>query len=203
MRVSMLSLAAFILVTGTPGAEAQTVSPDPAAVEPGTYKVEPAHTQIGFSISHLGFTNFAGSFAGASGTLQLDPAAPQRSHLAVVVTVGSITTTVPELSERLKGDQWFDTAHYPEASFTSTKIVRTGPRTAVIDGALILHGVSKPITLEAQLLGSGVNPLDKAFTAGFEATGTIKRSEFGMTTYLPLLGDEVRLTIAGAFERQP
>ena len=73
----------------------------------------------------------------------------------------------------------------------------------MIDGALILHGVSKPITLEAQLLGSGVNPLDKAFTAGFEATGTIKRSEFGMTTYLPLLGDEVRLTIAGAFERQP
>ena len=88
------------------------------------------------------------------------------------------------------------------ATFTSTKVVLLGKDSAVIAGNLTLHGVTKPITLEARFIGAGVNPLDKSFTAGFEATGTIKRSDFGVSTYLPLVGDDVRLTIAGAFVLQ-
>jgi polyisoprenoid-binding protein YceI len=103
----------------------------------------------------------------------------------------------------LKGDQWFDAAKLPNATFTSTKVVRSGKNSAVISGNLTLHGVTKPITLKARFIGAGVNPLDKSFTAGFEATGTIKRSEFGVSTYAPLIGDDVRLTIAGAFVLQP
>ena len=69
-------------------------------------------------------------------------------------------------------------------------------------GDFTLHGVTKPITLKAHLVGSGVDPLDKVFTVGFEATGTIKRSDFGVKQYLPLLGDEVHLIIAGNFKLQ-
>ncbi len=185
------------------GAEAQSVSStDPAAVKPGTYKVEPGHTQIGFSILHMGFTNYSGFFSGASGSLQLQPTAPSSAKLQVTVPVASILSTVPKLDQELKGADWFDTAKYPNATFTSTQVRPTGKDTAEIDGNLTLHGITKPVTLTAHLVGSGVNPMDKAFTVGFEATGVIKRSDFGVTKYLPLVGDDVRLTIAGAFELQ-
>jgi YceI-like domain len=73
---------------------------------------------------------------------------------------------------------------------------------ATVTGNFTLHGVTKPVVLNVRFVGAGVNPIDKAYSVGFEATGTIKRSDFGVTTYVPVVGDEVQLTIAGAFEQQ-
>ena len=112
----------------------------------------------------------------------------------------SVETTVPKLTEELKGDQWFDAAKFPTATFTSTSITPSGKDAATINGTLTLHGVTKPMVLAAHLNGGGVNPLDKAYTVGFEATGTVKRSDFGVSAYVPMVSDDVRLTIAGAFE---
>jgi polyisoprenoid-binding protein YceI len=87
-------------------------------------------------------------------------------------------------------------------TFVSTKVAPAGKDKAKVTGDLTLHGVTKPVTLDVSLVGAGTNPLNKKVTVGFEATGTIKRSEFGVKTYVPLIGDELHLTIAGAFERQ-
>jgi len=196
------AVAALLIAASPLHAIAQVASKDPKAVKAGTYKVEPYHTEIGFSISHFGFTDFSGFFSGASGTLQLDPAKLGATKLDVSIPVASILTTVSVLDDQLKGEQWFDTAKFASATFTSTKVTSTGKDTAAITGDFTLHGITKPITLKAHLVGSGVDPLDKTFTAGFEATGTIKRSDFGVKQYLPLLGDEVHLTIAGNFKLQ-
>ena len=197
-------LSALVSVASADLALAQQVaSPDPGAVKAGIYKVEPYHTQAGFSVSHFGFTNFSGVFSGASGSLVLDPAKPSAAKLEVTIPIQSVQTTVTQLDGMLKGDQWFDAAKFPTATFTSTKVVLSGKDSASIAGNLTLHGVTKAVTLKAHFIGAGVNPLDKSFTAGFEATGTIKRSEFGVSTYAPLVGDEVRLTIDGAFVLQP
>ena len=135
-------LAALLLGAG---AEAQGVSStDPAAVKPGTYKVEPGHTQIGFSILHMGFTNYSGFFSGASGSLQLQPTTPSSAKLQVTVPVASVLTTVPKLDQELKGADWFDAAKYPNATFTSTQVHPTGKDTAEIDGDLTLHGSPSP-----------------------------------------------------------
>ena len=205
MKRFLLAAAVSALVTGAaaPLATAQVATPDPAAVKGGHYKVDPLHTQVIFSISHLGFTDFYGSFSGVTGDLQLDTAAPANSKLGVTIPAQSILTTVPKLTEELKGEQWFDAAKFPTATFTSTRVVRTGDGTANIVGDFTLHGVTKPVTLSAHLVGSGVNPLDKATTAGFEATGVIKRSDYGIKQYLPVLGDDIHLTIVGSFELQP
>lgn len=175
-------------------------SHDPAAVKAGTYKVEPYHTQVAFSLLHFGLTEYSGFFSGASGSLTLDPANPAADKLDVTVPVDSVLTTVPKLTGELKGDKWFDAAKYPTAEFVSTKVTLAGRASAIINGTLTLHGVTKPITLKAHLVGAGVNPIDKAYTVGFSATGTIKRSQFGVSAYVPYIGDDVRLTIAGAFE---
>jgi polyisoprenoid-binding protein YceI len=185
-----------------PAIAQQVTSPDPKTVKAGTYKVEPYQTQVSFSISHFGFTDFSGLFSGAAGTLQLDPSAASASKLEVSIPVSSILTTVPVLDDQLKEDQWFDVAKYPKATFTSTKVTPTGKDSATIAGNLTLHGVTKPVTLKAHLIGSGTNPLDKSFNVGFEAVGAIKRSDFGIKQYLPLLGDDVTLKIAGAFVLQ-
>jgi polyisoprenoid-binding protein YceI len=205
MKLRILAASAAILVSGATAlqAVAQSVSTnDPKAVKAGTYKVDAYHTQIVFSISHFGFTDFYGFFSGASGTLVLNPAQPSESKLDVSIPAQSLLTAVPVLDTQLKGDQWFDAAKFPNATFTSTKVTPSGSEDAVIVGDLTLHGVTKPVTLKAHLVGSGTNPIDKSFTAGFEATGKIRRSDFGIKQYLPLVGDEVSLRIAGAFELQ-
>ncbi len=195
------ALAAALLAASAPNALAQASS-DAASVKAGTYKVEAYHTQIGFSVLHFGFTPFSGFFSGASGSLKLDPAHPSASALDVSVPVQSVTTTVGQLDTELKGAQWFDAAQFPNATFKSTTIVLVGKDRATITGDLTLHGVTRPVVLNAHFVGAGVNPLDKAYTVGFEATGTFKRSDFGVKTYVPMVGDDVTLTIAGAFERQ-
>jgi polyisoprenoid-binding protein YceI len=177
----------------------QVSSRDPKTVKAGTYKLDPHHTQVIFSISHLGFTNFSGFFSGASGTLQLDPSDLSASKLEVSIPVSSVLTTASVLDDQLKAVQVFDVEKYPNATFTSTTVTPIGEDRATITGNLTLHGVTKPVTLKAHLVGSGTDPRDKSFVVGFEAVGTIKRSDFGIKQYLPLVGDDVTLRIAGGF----
>lgn len=174
-----------------------------ADLKPGAYKVEPYHSQVVFSVTHFGLTNFYGMFSGASGTLDLQPAKLTDSKLEVSIPVSTISTTVPILTEELKGAQWFDVAQFPVATFTSTTVVSTGVDSAKVTGNLTLHGVTKPVVLNVQLVGTGVNPLSKANSVGFEVSGTFHRGDFGIKTDIPAVGDEVKLHIAGAFEAKP
>ncbi len=192
-----------LLLAGIASAQAQTPpTRDPAQIPAGTYAVDPNHTQVGWRVSHMGFSNYAGGFSEASGTLELQPKNPSASKLTIKIPVASVTTTSAKLTDELKGDQWLDGTKFPEMTFVSTKIAPAGKDHAKVTGDLTLHGVTKPVTLDVTLVGAGVNPLDKKMTVGFEATGVVKRSEFGVKTYLPLIGDDLHLTIAGAFEKQ-
>ncbi len=184
-------------LTALPAA-AQT---DPAKVPPGTYDVEPYHTRILFAVNHMGFTTYFGDFTGAAGTLTLAPKAGADA-LDITVPVASVSTTNAKLDGELKAADWFDAARYPTMTFKSTKVAKTGATTAKVTGDLTLHGVTKPITLSVKFHGAGINPLDKKYTAGFDATGIIRRSDFGVSKYVPLISDEVTLTISGAFEKQ-
>ncbi|MBV9843161.1 MAG: YceI family protein [Sphingomonadaceae bacterium] len=175
--------------------------PDPALARAGTYQIEPSHTQIGFLIDHMGFTPFAGVLSQASGSLTLDPARPAASKLSVTVPIASIQTTSKKLDEELVSAQFFDVAKFPTASFTSTAVRSTGPTTAEVTGTLTLHGVAKPITLAAKFYGAGTNFMTKKPSIGFTANATLKRSEFGLTAGIPLVGDTVTLTIAAAFDQ--
>ena len=174
---------------------------DPAQIQAGTYAVDPNHTQVGWRVSHMGFSNYAGGFSNVSGSLDLQPKEPAASKLSLRIPVGSVTTTSDKLTGELKSEQWLDAGKYPEMTFVSTKVAPEGKDKAKVTGDLTLHGVTKPVTLDVSLVGAGVNPLSKKVTVGFEATGTLKRSEFGVKTYVPLIGDDLHLTIAGAFER--
>lgn len=174
---------------------------NPAAVQPGAYAIESSHTRVLFAIDHMGTSTWYGDFTQVSGTLKLDPKSPAASQLEISVPVGTISTTNAILDKELKAADWFDAAKYPTMTFRSTKVTPTGPNTATVTGDLTFHGVTKPVVLNVKFKGAGVNPLTKAYTVGFDATGKIKRSDFGVAKYVPLLGDEVDLILSAPFVR--
>ena len=182
--------------------EAAPANPDPKAVDAGAFTVEPYHTRVQFGVSHVGFSTFYGDFSGVSGTLELDPKNIATSKVNISIPAASVLTTVAQLNDELKGNNWLDAKQFPEITFVSTKVKKTGARTAEITGNLSLHGVTKPVTLEATFNAAGVNPLDQSYTAGFDATASLRRSDFGVKTYVPMIGDEVKIHISAAFVKK-
>jgi polyisoprenoid-binding protein YceI len=203
LRLAPFAAAPLIIalaVTAASAGPAPTPT-DPKAVQSGAYAVEPKHTRVQFAVSHMGFTDWYGDFSGVSGSLTLNAAKPALSQVDVTIPVGSIATTNATRDGELKSDQWLDAGRYPTVRFVSTKVVVTAPNRANITGNLTLHGVTRPVTLSARFNSAGVNPLDHAYTVGFNATGVIHRTDFGVKTYVPLIGDETTLIISAAFER--
>jgi polyisoprenoid-binding protein YceI len=174
---------------------------DPAKILPGAYVVEPQHTRVMFGVSHKAFTTYYGQFTGASGSLTLDPKNGAAAKFDIKVPAASISTTNAVLDGELKDPPWLDVKKYPDIEFKSTSIKTTGPTTALVTGDFTFHGVTKPLTLNVKFNAAGVDPQEKKYTIGFDVTGTLKRSEFGMPVAVPLIGDEVQLIIAAAFEK--
>jgi len=200
-KMTVLMLAAAALA-GLPAAIHAQGNPSAAVAEGGVFKVEPSHTRVGFGVNHMGFTEYFGEFSGVSGGLSLNPRNIADAKLDITLPVDSISTTNAKLDGEIKSAMFLDAGKFPQARFVATKVVSTGNGTATITGDLTLHGQTHPITLKASFVGGGTNPMSKAYTLGFNATGVFKRSDFGVTTYVPVVSDEVTLRISAAFERQ-
>jgi len=181
---------------------APALTKDPGQVKAGRYRLDPAHGKITWSISHLGFSTYYGQFTEVSGELVLDPAAPAKSSLSVKIGTGSGNGLNDRLNAHLKTPDFLDVEKFPEATFVSTSVEPTSPTTARVNGTLTLRGVSKPVSFDATFNQAGVNPVDKLYSVGFDGWAVIKRSEFGVNAFLPLLGDEVSLRLEGEFKLQ-
>ncbi|MHB9878502.1 YceI family protein [Pacificimonas sp. ICDLI1SI03] len=167
----------------------------------GTYSVDPGHTLASFTLNHLGISSYTGQFGNPSGSLTIDPANPAQASVDITFPVADVSTTSSELDEHLQSDDFFDAANHPNIRFVSSNVSVDGAK-ATVTGDLTMHGVTKPVTLNVTLFGAGENPMSKAPSLGFTATTTINRSEWGLTTFLPALGDEVELTLQAAFEQK-
>lgn len=197
----LVALAAPLIAqnmpTKAPGA------PDPSRVTAGTYKVDTGHTQVLWQVDHMGFSKYDGQFGGVTGTLQLDPARPSEAKLSVTIPMSGLTTMDEALNKHLNAPDFFDTAKFGTATFTSTRIEPKGT-SARITGNLTLRGVTKPVTLDAHFIGAGPGMMPpNATNVGFEATARLKRSDFGVSYGVPMVSDEVQLRINAAFEKLP
>jgi polyisoprenoid-binding protein YceI len=152
-----------------------------------------------FAVSHKGFTTYYGQFSKASGTLDLDTKNPAASKFDITIPVETVSTTNAILDEELRNKPWMDAKTYPTITFKSTSVKPTGANTADVTGNFTFHGVTKPLTLKVRFNAAGMDPQEKKYTAGFDVSGRIKRSEFGMPVAVPLIGDDVDLIIAAAF----
>ena len=196
-RHAVLTLVAGLAMSGA--AFAQTAP----SVQSGTYALEPTHAEVVFGVSHFGFSTYYGQFPGASGSLKLDAANPAASQLDVSIPVDQVWTASAKLTEELKSADWLDAAKYPAMTFRSTKVTVTSPTTADVIGDLTLHGVTHPVTLKAVFKKAAVFAMTQKYMVGFDITGHVKRSDFGVSKYVQYgLADDVELTISAPFERK-
>jgi polyisoprenoid-binding protein YceI len=162
-----------------------------------TYTIDPRHTQGVISWSHLGFSNPTGKFSMVRGTLQFDPAAPTRSAVTTTIPIAELNTGVSELNDYLQEATFFDIAHFPIATFTSTKVEKTSsPIQLKVIGDLSLRGVTRTVTIDVTINKIGTDPRSADLAmVGFEATTILKRSEFGLGKFVGLVSDDVKIHI--------
>ena len=166
-----------------------------AVAAPVTYTLDPGHTMVLFSWNHFGFSNPTANLNQVDGTLVYDEAAPTKATVEVTLPLSGLDTFVPKLDEHLKSADFLDAAKYPTVTFKSTKVAEAGKGKFKITGDLTVHGVTKPVTLDATLNKVGPHPMMKVQSIGFDATATIKRSDFGVGAYVPNVSDEIRIHI--------
>lgn len=166
------------------------------------YTFDKAHTQIIFAVNHLGFSNSHGKFLEFDGGFSFDEAAPENASVNVAIKTASIDMDHEKWNAHLSNEDFFNVEKFPEMTFKSTAVEVTGDNTADVTGDLTLLGVTKPVTLSVTHNKSGKHAFSGKYVSGFSATGTLKRSDFGMNYGLPAVGDEVALIIQVEGERE-
>ena len=166
-----------------------------AIAEPVTYELDPSHSQIVFTYDHLGFSTGHGMFSGFDGTIQFDQENPENSSVEVSFPVRSMLTGWEQRFEHFMSDDFFGAGEDEMVTFASTAIEVTGEDTAEITGDLTLNGVTKEVVLDAELNQAGQHPMEQKPWAGFNATTTLLRSDYGLGAFAPAISDEVEVTI--------
>ena len=159
-----------------------------------SYTVDPNHTHPSYEINHFGWSTQRGRFDKVSGKISLDRAA-KSGTVDITIEVASVSTGVSKLDDHLKSEDFFNAAKFPAMTFKSKAVHFSGDKPASVDGELTLLGVTKPVTLVIAAFQCAPNQFVKKEACGADATANIKRSEFGMTKYVPGLGDDVKLLI--------
>jgi polyisoprenoid-binding protein YceI len=205
------TLALFALAAAAQAAD-NVPAPAAAPVPQGAYELDKAHTSLLFKVNHLGFSTFTGRFTRYDAKLAFNPAKLAESSVNVTIDPKSISTdNAPEgFLEELAGAQFLDTAKFPEMKFTSRSVEDAGNGTFRIRGELTLHGVTKPLTLEAHYNGGYAgHPYEPHARVGFSARGTFKRSDFGVSFGVPApgttfgVGDQVEVQLETEFAGPP
>lgn len=209
MRIThVLALTALSTAAVAQAPSAAPGSRNTALVSAGTYVVDPAHTQVVWTLDHLGFSPYTGIFGDVTGTLTLDPKNLRAAKVDVSIPVSKVTTASAGLTEHLLragkdgGTPDFSGARPADARFVSTSVVPRGQR-ATVRGNLTLNGVTRPVTLDAKFYGAGKAPAEMGGkdNVGFTASATILRSQFGLGFGVPMVGDAVKLDISAAFQK--
>jgi polyisoprenoid-binding protein YceI len=166
-----------------------------AVAAPVTYGVDGTHTFPRFSYSHFGYSTQLSSFSKTTGKVVFDAEA-KKGSVDIVIDMKSVSTGFADFNEHIQGEDFLDTAKFPQATFKSTKVVFEGDKPQSIEGQLTIKGVTKSVTLTVTSFQAMPHPMMKKPALGANAFAVIKRSEFNAGKYAPYVGDDVRIDIA-------
>ena len=186
MRHTLIALAAL-------GIAAQASAAD--------YQIDPNHTYPHFAIDHLGFSTMHGRFNTTEGTISLDREQGTGS-VDITIDAASIDTGLDKRDDHLRSPDFLNVVEFPEITYSADTVSFEGENQATVEGELTILGVSQPVTLNVDNISCGTNPMSQNETCGFNATATIKRSDFGINYGIPNLGDEMQLTFEVEAVRQ-
>jgi polyisoprenoid-binding protein YceI len=173
----------------------------PVLANADTWQIDPAHTNVEFSVRHMMISNVKGQFLKTSGTITLNGTDPASAKIDATIDATSINTRVDQRDEHLKSSKFLDVDRFPTITFKSTKAEADGPGKWKVTGDLTLHGVTKPVVLDVESTGTQVTDPMGETRSGASATTKISRKDFGLTWNQPLetggvmVGDEVAISI--------
>ncbi len=201
MKLIAGALAIAVVATAALATDANpngTAAADPMTVPAGTYQLDSSHIGIAARVDHLGFSNVAVRFDKVSGSLNWNPDQPASSSVDIAIDTASLDSGWPARDKHLKSADFFDAEQHPSVSFKANSLDRTGDSTATVPGELTLLGITQPVTLHVAFNkhGKGRRGEDRI---GFSAKTSIKRSDFGMKTGLPAVGDVADIAIEAEF----
>jgi polyisoprenoid-binding protein YceI len=161
-----------------------------------TWTLDPAHSKLGFSVTHMMISDVDGAFTNFEAKITSSKEDFSDAVIELTADANSVSTDNEKRDAHLKTEDFFDVAKYKSLTFKSKSVQKVADNKYKVTGDLTLHGVTKPVTLDATLRGTTVNPMSKKTVAGFKVTGTIKRSDFSFGTKFPnaMLSEEVTLT---------
>lgn len=198
----LLCLSLGLSLTGCISLIAPKVTPELAALKPGQYKLDPNHASLVFKIQHLGLSTYVGRFNQLQANLDFTPENMAAAKLEAEVIIASIDVNNLTLEQTLQNSTWFDSEQFPKAHFISESVTQTSNGEFVFHGKLTLHGITRPISFNARFHGGADNWMTGKYTLGFSANANIKRADFGMTSYIPIVGNDVQLEIHAEFLRK-
>lgn len=166
-----------------------------AFAAPVTYKIDPNHTNVIAQWSHFGFSNPIANFGKADGTIVYDADNVAASSVQVTLPLSGLNSFVKAFDEHLLSADFFDAEKFPAATFKSTRVEAAGEGKLKVTGDLTIKGITKPVVLDVTLNKAGEQPMAKRAAIGFDATATVKRSDFGVDKFTPAVSDEVSLRI--------
>lgn len=164
------------------------------AMAADTYTIDPNHTLPIFEVNHLGFSTQRGRFDKTAGTIRLD-LAEKTGDVEWTIDADSINMGQTKWNDHLKSADFFDVAKFPTITFKSDKLIFEGDKPVAAEGVLTLLGVTKPLKLAIHRFTCGVNPINQKPLCAADIEASLKRSDFGMTKYLPGVGDEVKVYV--------
>ena len=167
----------------------------PVSAKTASYALDPVHTRIAFQVSHAGFSNPIGSFSGSTGHLEFDDKDWSTARLDVRVPLASLNLGDSKWQQKILDSTFFNASKFPEARFVSTQVKMSDAQHGSVVGDLTLHGVTHPVTLSVTLNALKRHPLTLKKTAGFSATATLSRKDFGISAWEHLVGDQVQLIL--------
>ena len=167
------------------------------------WKSDKGHSELGFSITHLGISDVSGTFNEFEATISSSKEDFSDAVVEATINVGSISTRIGDRDAHLKGPDFFDVEKYPEITFKSTSIKSVGDGKYKLTGDLTAKGITKTVEMDLNYRGTVENPMTKKPTAGFKLSGTIKRSDHGIGSGFPapLLSDEVEIMVNAEFQQ--
>lgn len=169
-----------------------------AKAEPVEFVLDPAHTYITFFVSHIGYSDMSGMFLESTGSFSYDEESQELKSATITVKTDSVFTNHEKRDEHLRGADFLNTGEFPEMTFVATGAEKLSETEGKVTGDLTLLGVTKPITLDAKLNKAGAYPFgDGHYAVGIDATGTFKRSDFGMSYGVEgnIVGDDIKLVL--------
>ncbi|MFC5576712.1 YceI family protein [Lysobacter niabensis] len=178
-----LTLAAALLLAGN------------AFAAPVSYKIDANHTDVIAGWNHFGFSHPTARFGQVDGVIVYDAANVGQSSVKVTIPLSGVNSGVAKLDEHLRSSDFFDAEQFPTITFNSTRTEAVGDNKLRVAGDLTVHGVTKPVVLDATLNKAGEHPNGKRAAIGFDASTTIKRSDFGVGLYVPNVSDEITIRI--------